>query len=91
MPKFNPPEAFNFGKAAEWPEWKQRFSRYRTTTKLNAEEAEVQISSLIYAMGNEAEHIFKSLRFNQEDDNKVYDRVLEKFDEYFVPKRNVIH
>ena len=35
MPKFNPPECFQFDKPADWSEWKQRFLRFRTATKLD--------------------------------------------------------
>lgn len=68
MPKFNPPENFNFNNPSEWPDWKQRFSRYRTATKLDKDDATVQISSLVYAMGREAEHILNSFVFDNEND-----------------------
>nr|XP_022311001.1 uncharacterized protein K02A2.6-like [Crassostrea virginica] len=42
-------------------------------------------------MGRQGEHIFKSLVFAEDGDEGKYDKVLEKFDSYFVPKRNVIH
>ena len=91
MAKFEPPTAFNFDRPTEWPEWKQRFSRYRIATGLRTEEGEVQVSALIYAMGAEAEQIFKSFTYDQEDHGTDYDRVLTKFNDYFVPKRNVIY
>ena len=91
MPKFNPPENLNFSNPGQWPEWKQRFQRYRTATKLFEEEGNVQVSSLIYAMGIEAEHVFRSFTFEREIDADNYNIVLNKFEEHFVPKRNVIH
>ena len=95
MSKFNPPSNFQFDKPNEWPEWRDRFSRYRLATKLNKDDGEVQVSALIYAMGNGAEHIYKSITFatsrtNPEDAND-YDTVLRKFEAYFIPRRNVIH
>ena len=48
MSKFNPPTNFQFNKPNEWPEWHDRFSRYRLATKLNKEDAE---------------HIYKSMTF----------------------------
>lgn len=42
-------------------------------------------------MGKEAEHIFKSLQFAENGDEKKFEKVFEKFDEYFIPKRNIIH
>ena len=95
MSKFNPPTNFQFDRPNEWSEWRDRFSCYRLATKLNKDDGEVQVSALIYAMGNEAEHIYKSMTFatsgtNPKDAND-YDTVLRKFEAYFIPRRNVIH
>ena len=78
MPKFIPPESFNFSKPGEWPEWKQRFTRFRTATKLNGESDEVQICSLVYAMGAEAETVIKSFVYAEQGDDKKYPKVLDK-------------
>jgi len=84
MFKLDPPEKLNFSKPQEWPNWKQRFDRFRCATRLN------QINALIYSIGKEAEHIFKALTFEEGDKNK-YNVVLNIFQEHFVPKRNIIH
>lgn len=68
MPKFNPPSEFKFDCPAEWPEWKQRFARFRLAAKVNKDDGDVQTSSLIYAMGSEAEKIFNSFTFTEEAD-----------------------
>lgn len=91
MAKFNPPESLDFSRPSGWPEWKERFSRYRLATKMNKDDGEVQVSALIYTMGREAEKIFKSFTFENDDDKKDYDKVLEKFDTHFIPKTNIIH
>ena len=39
---------------------------------------------------NETEHIFKAFTFG-EGDEKKYNKVIEKFDDHFIPKKNVIH
>lgn len=91
MAKFSPPERFSFENPSEWPEWKQRFCRFRTATKLNKDDGSVQVSSLVYAMGSEAEKILASFSFENEEDKEKFDVVLAKFDEYFIPKRNIIH
>lgn len=59
--------------------------------KMNKEEGEVKVSSLIYSMGQQAETIFKSFTFTTENDKKEHDKVLKKFDEHFIPSINVIH
>ena len=90
MLKLDPPEKLDFSKPQEWPNWKQRFDRFRCATKLNKEDEEIQINALIYAMGKEAEHIFKAFTF-EEGGQKKYNVVLKKFEEHFVLKRNIIH
>ena len=96
MAKFPPPANFDFSRPTEWPEWKRRFQRFRIATKLNKEDGVVQVSSLIYAMGREADKIFSTFNFRaaaegEGDPRDDFDTVLSKFDEHFVPKRNVIH
>src|SRR4029434_6636924 len=51
----------------------------------------VQVNALIYSMGAEAEHIFKSFTFTAVGDGDKYNVVMAKFDEHFIPKRNVIY
>ncbi|KAL3047018.1 hypothetical protein OYC64_021277 [Pagothenia borchgrevinki] len=91
MAKFNPPANISFDKPTEWPEWRQRFERYKLATKLDKDDGRVHVSCLIYAMGNEAENIFKSFTFAKEDDGDDFAVVVGKFNEYFFPRRNVIH
>ena len=97
MAKFRPPNEFDFTAPAAWPEWKTRFARYRTLTKLNEDSQEIQVSTLLYAMGAEAEKIYDSFTYtaNERADGvnpaNVFDIVLRKFDEHFIPSRNIIH
>ena len=86
MLKLSPPERFDFSKPLDWPDWKQNFLRL----KLHKEDGYVQVSALVYTMGREAEHVYKSFTLAEEDEKK-FDGILAKFDEHFVPKRNVIH
>ena len=73
-------------KPTAWPAWRQRFSCYTLASKLDREDKAVQISSLIYAMGPEAEKIYTTFT----DDNTTLQQVLAKFDEHFVPRINVL-
>ncbi|XP_026020736.1 uncharacterized protein K02A2.6-like [Astatotilapia calliptera] len=96
MAKFGPPEPFDFTQPAEWPIWRQRFSRFRVASKLGMESGEVQVNSLLYSMGRDAEPIYGSFVFPAATEARPspqfeYDLVIQKFDEHFVPKRNVIH
>lgn len=91
MAKFQPPESFCFERPGEWTEWKKRFARYRTATKLDKEDGPVQVSTLVYALGKEAENILGSFTYGDGEDESDYDTVLAKFEAYFIPRRNVIH
>ena len=90
MGPFKPPDNFDFSNPSAWPEWKQRFQRFFSASKLNKEDQEVQVSTLIYVMGQDAEKILTSFDLTPED-AKIYATVLHKFDENFVPQVNVIH
>ena len=50
----------------------------------------MQVSTLVYCMGNQAEEIFASFKWEADDDKKDPDKVIAQFDKYFVPRRNVI-
>ena len=51
---------------------------------------DMQVSTLVYCMGNQAEEIFASFKWEADDDKKDPDKVIAQFDKYFVPRRNVI-
>ena len=85
MAKFHPPEPLDFTCPDKWEEWKRRFHRFRLATKLSAESEEIQVASLIYAMGAEAETIFAQFTFANDDDKK-WAPVIKAFDEHFSPQ-----
>ena len=53
-------------------------------------DKEVQVNTLIYAMGEDADDILRSFRLSAAD-SKKYDTVKVKFDTHFVKRRNVIY
>ncbi|UYV80838.1 K02A2.6-like [Cordylochernes scorpioides] len=86
---FLPPPNFIFD-AKDWPSWKQRFSRYRLLSNLNAKEQEYQLTALIYLMKERAEEIHSAFNLST-DDAKNLDKVIEAFDNHFIGKRNVVY
>ena len=89
MTTFQPPEAMDFANPSSWPQWKERFNRFGIVSELSKKDSEVQVSTLMYMMGMEAKNIMKSFNLS-EDDSKDYKKVLQKFDEHFTPKTNII-
>ncbi len=90
MAKLQPPEAFDFSHPEKWPEWRRRFERYRIATKLNKETAEIQINTLVYTMGEDADNILDTLPLTEEN-RMDYDRVMTAFHDHFVPRANPVH
>lgn len=88
MAQYRSPDPLNFDEP-NWDCWKRQFMTFRLVTKLHAEEEEVQVASLKYCMGREAEDIMPTFSLSSID-SKKFEIVLKKFDEYFKPKINVI-
>jgi hypothetical protein len=90
MAKLQPPENFDFSSPNKWNNWKQRFSFYRTASKLHKEDEDIQVATLVYTFGKEDDNLLKSFELS-ESHAKKYGNVLTKFDEHFNPKKNIIH
>ena len=84
-----PPEQFTFSRPQEWPRWIRRFERFKNATGLTTKEETVQVNTLIYTMGDEADDILRSFGLSEEE-KKVYTTVLNKFESHFVKRRNII-
>ena len=86
----NPPELYDFSKPDQWEKWFRRFNRYRSASGLNVKPDEVQIGTLIYCMGDQAEDILSTFELSEED-AKVYKTVSDRFNSHFVADRNIIY
>ena len=86
---FQPPAQFNFSKPEEWGKWKRRFEQYRVASGLAEKSEECQASTLLYCLGIDAEDVLTTTRIS-DDNRKKYERVVEKFDEFFRVRHNVI-
>lgn len=91
MARFDPPKNFDFSKPNLWQDWKERWETYHIASKLFKDDGAVQVASLVYAMGQQAQTIFKSFNFDDDEQKKDYAIVLKKFDDHFVPSVNVIY
>lgn len=85
-----PPEPFTFSRPEEWPKWARHFERFRSASGLSEKDKVVQVNTLLYSIGDEADDIFRSFKL-LEGDQKKYNVVKAKFDQHFVKKRNVIY
>ena len=67
----------------------ERFERFSKVTGLDKQSGESQVNTLIYTMGDQADDVFISFELTQEQE-KSFEEVKEKFENYFIVKRNVI-
>ena len=88
MAYFQPPEKLNFTDP-RWEEWKNSFLAFSLITELNKKPVNIQIATLKYCMGNEADEILKTFNLTDEESSS-FDTILARFDEYFKPKKNII-
>ena len=88
MAQYKPPNPLNFSEP-NWPKWKSQYETFRLLTKLAKEPGELQVASLKYCMGPDAEDVIKTFNLSA-DDAKDYNVVIGKFDSYFNPRKNVL-
>ena len=87
--RLEPPAPFNFRTPDDWPRWRQRFEQFRVASGLSGDNAVKQVNTLLYCIGEEAEGVLTSTNTTDEE-RKVYETVLNKFDSFFKVRRNVI-
>ena len=85
----HPPEPFTFSCPEEWRNWARRFESFRSGRGLAEKDKVIQVNTLLYSMGDEADDILRSFALSGADQKK-YSEVKAKFDQHFVKKRNVI-
>ena len=85
-----PPEPFNFKCPSEWTKWIRRFERFKSASGLDEKPQERQVNALLYIMGDKAEDVFQSFELS-DDHKKDYKIVTEKFESYFIKRKNVTY
>ena len=89
-PVLKTPKEFHFNKPEEWGKWKARFQQYRLASGLSEKSAECQIGTLLYCMGEEAEDVLDATGISDADKSD-YKKVLDKFDDHFQVRKNLIY
>ena len=63
--KIIPPEGFDFKRPEEWEKWIRRFNCFRVASELHKKSEEIQVNSLIYAMGPSADDVLTTFEFDE--------------------------
>ncbi|UYV66848.1 hypothetical protein LAZ67_4003074, partial [Cordylochernes scorpioides] len=89
--RIQPPETFDFSTPNEWPKWRKRFERYLVVSGMKKKEEADKIDLFMYLMGNRADDIFRTFKFEKEEEATKIDSVLKAFDSHFCVRRNIIY
>ncbi|UYV74356.1 K02A2.6-like [Cordylochernes scorpioides] len=84
-------ETFDFSTPNEWPKWRKRFERYLVVSGMKKKEEADKIDLFMYLMGDRADDIFRTFKFEKEEEATKIDSVLKAFDGHFCVRKNIIY
>ena len=79
--RLEPPATFNFRTPDEWLRWRNRYEQFRFASGLCDDDPKKQMNTLLCFMGEEAESVLSSMNVTP-DEQRDYDAVLKKFDDF---------
>ena len=87
--QLKPPDPFNFRTPDDCPRWRRRYEQFHIASGLLDADDVQQVNTLLYCIGEEAESVLSSTGITAEE-RKQYKTVIDKFEEFFMVRRNVI-
>ena len=91
MEDFRPPPSMSFdGNVSEnWRKWRQQLTLYLSATEKDAKSDKIKLSILLHCIGEKGREIYNCFTFESNDDKMKFSKILEKFDEYCNPRKNL--
>ena len=91
MEKFRPPDPLIFeGNLSDlWDRWKQQFELYLVATESHEKTEDIKTSILLTCIGKHGIEIYNTFTFSDEADKLKLKPVLEKFEAYCKPRKNI--
>ena len=84
------PLAIHGTDAAErWRAFKLAWENYSLAGGIAAKDEDVQVATLLTVIGEEARAVFQTFQFDDDDNKKKIDPVIQKFEDYCEPRKNV--
>ncbi|XP_057290719.1 uncharacterized protein LOC130613381 [Hydractinia symbiolongicarpus] len=72
-----------------WKKWKQELEFYLVATEKDSKSMKVKSSILLTCIGPQGREIYNTFSFNDDEEAMDFDLIINKFNEYFLPKRNI--
>ena len=91
--KFSLPKELSFtgNLSKNWSKWKGEFGFYLTATESTSKPDAVKTSRLLTAIGEKGREVYYTFTFTDETEAMEYFTVLQKFDAYMSPKKNITY
>ena len=89
--KFRSPEAFTCEQniSEQWDRWKQQFQLYITVTESDDKPDYIKTSIFLTCIGKQGLEIYNIFTFENESNKMKLKPVMEKFEEYCKPRKNI--
>lgn len=84
-----PPDFSSDNLSEDWKIFKEDLKIYLTATEKLGKSDEIKTSVLLQCLGKQGCKIYRNFKFQTEEDSLTYATVLEKFEEYCNPQKNV--
>ena len=93
MDRFKPPNSVSLevNLLQNWKIWKQSFTLFMTATEHNGKSDEVKTSLLLHCIGEKTREVYNTFAFSSIEDSMKYNKVLEHFEAYFGPRKNITY
>ena len=94
MNRFKIPDELNLkssNKNVEWKMFKQLWMNYEIAVGLSEQDSKKRVATLLTIIGKEAVNIFNTFKWNSEEEKENITKVIEKFDEYCIPRKNLTY
>ena len=89
LPPPPPLEIHDVQAAERWRRFKVAWVNYSVATGLNTKEENVQVATLLTVIGEDAREVYSTFTWDAEGDCLKIDKVLQKFQAYTQPRKNI--
>ena len=81
--------SFDGSLLENWRKWSQQLTLYLSATEKDAKSDKIKSSILIHCISEKSREIYNCFTFESNDNKMKFSKILEKFDEYCNPRKNL--
>ena len=89
LPSPEPLDLSSGNVSESWKKFKQKYSNYEIATGIHTKESATRVVTFLTIIGNDAIDVFDTLTWDSVGDDKKIEKVIQKFEEFCEPRKNV--